>query len=68
MTNLIDSKLLTKEQLRVALGFSSTRTIDGLKKAGKIPYLRLGHRIVRFELAAVLKALNKFEVREVGRK
>lgn len=60
-------KLLTKKQLKEVLNLPSTRMIDELMRRRNIPYLRLGHRTVRFELTAVEKALSKLEVREIGR-
>lgn len=60
--------LLTKEQLRDALNLPSTRMIDELVRKRKIPVIRLGHRTVRFDLVKVEAALERLELREVGRK
>ena len=60
--------LLTKEELREKLNLPSTRMVDQLMKKGMIPYLPLGHKTVRFDLAKVKAALEKFEVKAVGQK
>lgn len=59
--------LLTKEELMTALALPSTRMVDELMRKRKIPYLRLGHKTVRFDLAKVLSAIQRLEVKEVGR-
>ena len=61
-------ELLTKEQLRERLNLPSTRMVDELMRKRKIPYLKLGAKTVRFDYAKVLAALEKFEIKEVGRK
>ncbi|WP_009959114.1 hypothetical protein [Verrucomicrobium spinosum] len=63
----VKSILLTKEELMEALGFPSTRMVDELMRKRKIPYLRLGHKTVRFDLPKVLSAIQKLEVKEAGR-
>jgi excisionase family DNA binding protein len=60
--------LLTKEQLCAALNVHSTRMIDELVRKRKIPVIRLGHRTVRFDLAKVIAALEKLEIKAVGQK
>jgi hypothetical protein len=42
--------------------------VDELVRKRKIPYLRLGHRTLRFDWPKVQAALERFEVKEVGRK
>ena len=61
-------KLLTKEQLREELGLSSTRIIDAWVKKRMIPVKDLGHRTKLFELDRVNAALDRFEIKEIGRK
>jgi hypothetical protein len=39
------------------------RTLRTLKQAGKIPYLRLGHRMILFQPSKVFAALERFEVK-----
>ena len=34
----------------------------------KIPFIRLGHKTLRFDVEKVQKALERFEVKEVGAK
>ena len=58
--------LLTKEQLAQHLSVPSTRMVDELMRARKIPFVKLGHRTVRFDLARVLEALSRLEVKAVG--
>jgi hypothetical protein len=53
---------LNKSQLAQAIP-ASTRTIDYWRQQGIIPYFKVGG-IVRFDLAKVLAALARFEVRE----
>ena len=60
--------LLTKEELRHRLNLPSTRMVDELVLRRKIPVIKLGHRTIRFDYARVRAALDKLEIREVGRK
>ena len=60
-------ELLDREQLARVIGLSP-RTVSTLKKEKKIPFLRLSARCHKFVLADVLRALQRFEIREVGRK
>ena len=62
-----EPELLTKEELRQRLNLPSTRMVDELMRKRKIPYLKLGAKTVRFDYAKVLVALEKFEIKEVGR-
>jgi hypothetical protein len=62
------SELLTKEQLRDRLNLPSTRMVDELMRKHKIPYLKLGAKTVRFDEVKVRAALDRFEVKEIGRK
>lgn len=57
---------IDKEELRRRLALPSTRMIDELMKRRKIPFVRLGHRTVRFSWERVQAALSKFEHRAVG--
>ena len=61
-------ELLTKKELRNRLNLPSIRMVDELMRKRKIPYLKLGAKTVRFDYAKVLAALEKFEIKEVGRK
>lgn len=69
LRNQVDSgktrHLLTKEELADRLGAASTRTVDELMRRRKIPYLKLGHRTIRFDWDKVCAAQEKFEVKEV---
>ena len=56
--------LLKKKQLAAALNLSP-RTIDNLQAQKKIPAIILSQRCVRYDLAAVLRSLNRFQVEAV---
>jgi hypothetical protein len=43
------------------------RTLRTLVATRKIPYLKLGHRLLFFDPQKVDQALQRFEVQEVGR-
>lgn len=59
--------LIDKEELRRRLGLSSIRMVEQLMSRRKIPFIRLGHRTVRFSWAAVQESLSRFEVRSLER-
>lgn len=59
-------ELLTKEELAARLKVPLNYVIV-LRKSGKIPCIRFGHRTIRFELDRVLQALRSAEVLEVGK-
>ena len=42
------------------------RTVRSLMSARKIPFLKVGHRTIFFDLEEVDRALRRFEVREIG--
>jgi hypothetical protein len=60
-----DGKLLTEEQLANVLEIS-IYNVRHLRHRKKIPFIRLEHRSIRFDLPKVRKALEKYEVEEVG--
>jgi excisionase family DNA binding protein len=60
----IYTRLLTKREI-AEINNRSPRTIDNMIQARVIPYLKLG-RSVRFRLADVQKALNRYLVKEVA--
>ena len=57
---------LTTGELASKLNVPSSRMIDEMRHRGAIPFLRLGHRTVRFQLDRVLSALERLEVRAIG--
>ncbi len=64
--------LTMREQLLTYAGMADDcglpeRTLRTLTQEGKVPCLRLGHRTVRFMPSKVFAALERFEIREVGR-
>jgi len=62
MTKLLDIFELSKASER------PVRQLRSLVQARKIPYLKLGHRTLLFDPEKVEKALQRFEIREVGAK
>lgn len=58
-------ELLTKKELAVKINAPSTKLIDELMRSRKIPFLRLGHRTVRFDWEKVQAALARLEVHVV---
>jgi hypothetical protein len=54
--------ILNLHELSLALG-ESERTIEYWRSIGVIPFLRVGHRTVRFDLSRVKAALMRREVR-----
>ena len=60
--------LLTKDEVRLRLGLTSTRMVTALMQKRQIPYIKLGYRTIRFSWPRVREAIEKFEVKEVGRK
>jgi hypothetical protein len=61
------AELLTDSELAVALGTGfSQRSIATLRRAGKIPCIRIGHRTLRYRLDAVLQALSRLQDDAVG--
>lgn len=63
---LSDSQMLTREDLSSLLNLKP-RTIDTLRRQKKIPSLKYGYRLFRFERAAVERALGRLEQHEIGR-
>ncbi len=55
-------ELLDTPQLAVALN-ESPFTIRDWRKKGVVPYIKVGHRQIRYRLAAVLAALERFTVK-----
>ena len=57
--------LLTKNELAARLRLTP-RGIDMLVLKRRIPVLKINHKVLRFDYARVLGALNRCEVKEVG--
>ncbi len=55
-----DTTLLTAAELAQEIKVGR-RTIGAWTSARKIPALKLGRRCIRYDLARVLEALNKYE-------
>lgn len=60
-------KLITDEQLSNESGLKP-RTIKTLRLEGKIPFVMLGKKTIRYRLASVETALAKLEIKAVGTK
>lgn len=56
--------LLDREQLARAINVSS-RTVSNWQSSGKIPFLKLSQRCVRFVLPDVLASLKRFQINAV---
>lgn len=52
-----EEKLLTYQELADKIGISVS-TLRRMVRKGKIPSIKLGHQIVRFHYATVLKHIN----------
>ena len=59
--------LIDKGELGRRLDCSPGKVGEMMRKR-KIPFIKLGHKTVRFDWRRVQEALAKFEIREVGRK
>jgi excisionase family DNA binding protein len=53
--------LLTKKQIAARLAVS-TRTVDEYMRKGRLPFLKLGSKTVRFRWRDVVEKLNAFRV------
>jgi excisionase family DNA binding protein len=58
-------RLLDYNSLSEATGLP-VRTLRTLANRGQIPFLKLGHRLVRFQPSKVFRALERRTVKEVG--
>ncbi len=56
-------KQVSTRELANFLGVT-TRTVHAWKAQGKIPYWKIGQRILRYELSAVERALSKPNLEE----
>ena len=56
---------LNKLELAERLGITE-RCVKEMMRRRKIPFLKLGHRTVRFDWAAVEKAVARLEYKAVG--
>ena len=56
---------LNKLQIAERLG-TTKRGVEEMMRRRKIPFLRLGHRTVRFDWTAVEKAVARLEHKSVG--
>jgi len=61
-----DSGLVNKRQVARAMNVSP-RTVDNWIQRRLIPFVRISSRCIRFSLPAVMRALQRFEIKEVTR-
>lgn len=61
-----DSELIDKEEVRRRLNLPSVRMVEELMRKRKIPFIRLGHRTVRFSWSKVLEAVSCYEHRAIN--
>ena len=59
-------RLISKKEIAKLLSVS-VRTIDNWVREKRIPVHRFSSRCIRLNLPKVLNALDKFEIKEVGR-
>jgi hypothetical protein len=59
------SRQLVKKHEMAAIAGVSPRTLDTWIRERKVPLLKLSRRCHRFDPVAVMKALRRYEVREV---
>lgn len=57
--------LLSRHELALSLGVS-LKTVERWTSRRMIPFLRLSIRLIKYDLARVRAALEKYEVKEVG--
>jgi hypothetical protein len=60
-----DPVLLKRRQLARALSVSA-RSIDNWQRQRRIPFIKVSPRCVLFDLASVLRAVKRFEVKAAG--
>ena len=63
----LNPRLLKRRQLARALSVSA-RSIDNWQRDKRIPFIKVSPRCILFDLASVLAALKRFEIREAGRR
>jgi hypothetical protein len=60
-----DRKLIAEDELLHHVPVTS-RQLRELRFRRKIPYISLGHRTLLYDLDAVMRALEKLEIKEVA--
>jgi hypothetical protein len=60
-----DPALLTRKDLAKKLRLSP-RSIDNLQRRKALPVIRLSRRCIRFSWLAVMRALERFEIKEAA--
>lgn len=58
--------LVTKQELCELLKMRSVKSIEYLMRKKRIPFNRVSPRQVRFNVAKVMVALDKFETKQAG--
>ena len=62
-----DRELLTRRELANRLSISP-RTVDNLQHRRIIGCIRISPRLVRFHLPTVMRALQAYQIKELGRR
>lgn len=62
MGRMENQSLLTKQEIAERLGVG-VRAVDGMVRAKRIPFIRLGHRTLRFNWSEVEKAVAAYVVK-----
>lgn len=63
-TSVNAKPLLKKAEVAAELNLT-VRGVEDMMRRRKIPFLRMSHKVVRFDLDKVRAALSKFEVQAV---
>jgi hypothetical protein len=71
MTKTTTTKLLTDKALVLVINKAlstsySPRSILNMRQAGRIPYIRVGYRTLRYDPGKVLTALTRKQVKAIG--
>ena len=61
-----DRKLSDKNEIASAFNLPSASTVERLRRARKIPFIKLGYRTIRFDPIKVRAALDRLSVKEIG--
>jgi hypothetical protein len=64
-SSMLENKSLVDDEVVAKALQIPVVQVGNLRRARKIPFVRLGHRTIRFDLAQVMKAVQRFEIKEV---
>ena len=60
-----DPDIITGSQLSIEMSLSA-RALAHLRRRRVIPYFKISYRCIRYSRKAVMSALQRFEVKEIG--